>query len=54
MTNTIFMMNRNETLMFSNSTNIKKTNKHISPLINEHKRDHDDFRKNPSPGLGQA
>jgi hypothetical protein len=41
--------------MVNNSTNINKTNNHLSPSLNEHKRkDHDIWRRKSSPGLGQA
>jgi len=40
--------------MVINSTNINKTNNHISPQIIEHKKDHNIWLFNPVPGLGQV
>ena len=40
-----------ETMMINNSTNINKTNNHISPQIMEQKKEHDIWSLNPDPGL---
>ena len=46
-------MNQVEKVMVNHSSNINKTNNHISLQFIEHKRDHDICR-NPYSGLGQA